>query len=666
MAVFACIYVPDFPVQAVLRAEPGLRSQPVAVLEGNPPLQKVFALNQKARAIGIEPGMTRVQVEACAGLALRPRSSLQETGAHAALLECAQSFSPRVENSADDTFLLDLAGLEALFGPLSKIAPGLHHRIFSLGLEANIAVAANADTAILAARGFPGITIIPAGQEAKTLGILPLSVLFAGRGGRQSVESASEGRREISPALQRWGSPGKTGKSQRDGRNPRHSNAPDDPQAAERLLETFERWGIRDLRALAALPEVALSERLGQEGVFLQQLARGAVFRDLVPLEPLPAFEKEIELEYPLVLLEPLAFLLNQMLEEICAHLAAYALATQEIILRLELCDGHFDGTDMDSVGTGPFDFAPGRLSIFTRTLRLPTPLLDPKTFLKLLQLDLNANPPGAPICRIHLTANPSRPRAAQAGLFLPPSPEPEKLELTLARIAGIVGEHKSGSVELLDTHRPEGFRMQHFAPEQAQESRRKRTTENAITIGEHTASVVPQLDNEVSSRAKRGICSLHGTAETADPSSPLAPRNDNHSGLSIIPDTSETRALPISSQDWSFSAISEVASLPEPQVRNHLPGLVTALRIFRPPVCATVTIRDGKPSHITCAKRATMQGEILWTTGPWRSSGDWWEQNGWARDEWDIAVQEKSGIALYRLVRDLLSGKWLVEGMYD
>ena len=70
---------------------------------------------------------------------------------------------------------------------------------------------------------------------------------------------------------------------------------------------------------------------------------------------------------------------------------------------------------------------------------------------------------PGAPIVKIHLAAEPARPRSAQGGLFLPPSPEPEKLELTLARIAGMVGEHKVGALELLDTHHPDGFRMQRF-----------------------------------------------------------------------------------------------------------------------------------------------------------------------------------------------------------
>ena len=94
---FACIFVPDFPVEVLLRAEPELRSQSVVVLEGKAPLQKVFAVNEHARRAGIEPGMTKLQVEACAGVALRNRSPLQEAAAHAALLDCAQSFSPRVE-----------------------------------------------------------------------------------------------------------------------------------------------------------------------------------------------------------------------------------------------------------------------------------------------------------------------------------------------------------------------------------------------------------------------------------------------------------------------------------------------------------------------------------------------------------------------------------------
>jgi protein ImuB len=515
---FACIFVPDFPVEALLRAEPELRSQSLAVIEGKAPLQKVFAVNENARRAGVDPGMTKLQIEACTGLALRARSLPQEAAAHAALLDCAQSFSPRVEASGCDTIILDLAGLEPLFGPLPKIARGLARRASVLGLETSVAVAANPDTAALAARGFSGVTVIPGGKEAEQLGSLPVEVLFA-----------------------------------------------NSTQESEQLLETFSRWGIRKLRDLAALPDVALSERLGQAGIHLQKLARGATSRTLVPVEPPLIFEEVIELDYPLVLLEPLAFLLGRLLEQLCARLEARALATQELRLCLELENGcQIEESTAGHLGTD-------RRS-FQHTLRLPVPLLEPRTFLKLLQLDLKAHPPGAPIVKIQLAAEPARPRAAQNGLFLPPSPEPEKLELTLARIAGIVGEDKVGSLELLDTHRPEGFRMQRFAPE----------------------TFSPQ------------------------------------------------RCSPDSSDD-----------------------LVTALRIFRPPIGVVVTMQDGKPVYITCPKKE-MQGEILWAAGPWRSSGDWWEQEGWARDEWDIAVRGETGIALYRMVRDRLDGRWILEGTYD
>src|SRR5207302_2773910 len=153
-------------------------------------------------------------------------------------------------------------------------------------------------------------------------------------------------------------------------------------------LETLRRWGIRSLQALAALPEIALSERLGQEGLHLQKLARGAASRTLVPVEAPLVFEEAIELEHPIVLLEPLAFLLNRLLEQLCSRLGSRALAVQELRLTLE-----HENFSSSSKSSHPQ---------FVRTLRLPQPMLDAKVFLKLLQLDLNAHPPGAPIAKIH------------------------------------------------------------------------------------------------------------------------------------------------------------------------------------------------------------------------------------------------------------------------
>jgi hypothetical protein len=64
--------------------------------------------------------------------------------------------------------------------------------------------------------------------------------------------------------------------------------------------------------------------------------------------------------------------------------------------------------------------------------------------------------------------------------------------------------------------------------------------------------------------------------------------------------------------------------------------------------------------------QRADVAGEIVWTAGPWRSSGDWSDHEGWSREEWDIAVLAENEVILYRLVEDKLSRQWWVEGMYD
>ena len=551
--MFACIFISDFPVEAILRFEPELRTRPVAVLTGRAPLEKVFALNEKARQAGVETGATRAQLEAWSELALRTRSPSQEESAQAALLDCAQSFSPEVEAAAPDTLLLNLAGLEPLFGPLSKIACDIAHRISKLELEANVAVASNPDAALLAARGFPGVTLIPEGCEAERLRDLPVDVL---------LESFAR-----------------------------------DAQEAEQLLQTLDRWGISKLRELAALPEVPLSERLGQQGIRLQKLARGAVSRHLRLYESPPTFAESVELEHPIVLLEPLAFLLNRMLEQVCARLGSRALAAQELRLELELepygqGQTQIPAEDCDTQPHSTKGSQKNRHETFTRTLRLPVPMLDVKTFLKLLQLDLQAHPPGAPIVKIRLSAEPARPRATQSGLFLPPVPEPEKLELTLARIAGIVGQGRVGSVALLDTHREVAFEMQHFAP----------------------------MELEMKKPAKR--------------------RKD-------VPMPDNGNACP--SADHAEEKTSAVI----------------ALRFFRPPLRAVVTLREGKPVRLECP-RDGLAGDIVWTAGPWRSSGDWYEQEGWSREEWDIAMPAESGLMLYRLVQDKLNGKWFVEGVYD
>src|SRR5258707_14804910 len=95
--------------------------------------------------------------------------------------------------------------------------------------------------------------------------------------------------------------------------------------------------------------------------------------------------------------------------------------------------------------------------------MRRPVPMRRVRVFLKLLELDLEKHPPAAPIVRVTLAAEPAKPRVTQNGLFIPLAPEPEKLELTLARIAAVLGEGNGGSPEMGGRHRKGGFRMREF-----------------------------------------------------------------------------------------------------------------------------------------------------------------------------------------------------------
>lgn len=546
--MFAALHIPDLPVEAVVRVEPALREHAIAVLEGKPPLERVAAANERARLLGIEAGLTKLQLEEFAGnVTLRKRSLEQETAAHAALLDAACAFSPRVEDTAADTVVLDLAGLESLFGPPAKIARDLARRASELGLEANVAAAANPDAATYLARGFNGVTIVAEDKTAERLGLLEVGVL------------APEAERP----------------EDFDGAPP-----------VERFAEVMERWGIRTLRPFANLPSVAVVERLGQRGLTLQQLARGERRRTLVPLEPPLEFEETAELEYPVENLEPLAFLLNRMLEQLCARLKARALATNEVRLTCVLDpvedlerppQRHRDTeTNEKEAGSSVPPCLRGE-KVFARVLKLPVPMQDAKVLLKLLQLELAAHPTGAPVEKLALRAEPVKPRATQGGFFVPVTPEPEKLELLLARVAAIVGEENVGAAEVLDSHRPDAFRVNKYRVPGA-EYRVKPATHNSVL----------------------------GT--------------------------------------------------------RYSPKL--ALRLFRPPLRARVEMQGAKPARVSFLKVA--RAEVLACAGPWRTSGEWWTNEGWQRDEWDIAMKTKDGTALYRMYRDAASGEWFVFGSYD
>jgi protein ImuB len=536
---FSSIFVPHFMLQAVVRSGPALRERPVVLTDGNPPSSSVVAVNERAARMGIEPGMAKANAAQFAGVEIRPRSRTQEKIAHAALLDIGWSVSPRVEDAAEDAIVLDLAGLTGLFGSEKDISTHLAALSSECGLSSHIAIASNIDTAQIAARGFPGITVIPPGQESPYLSGLPAGVL--------------------SPSAE--------------------------------MAETLSRWGVRTCGDFANLPILQLSERLGQEGVRLHTLARGESVRSLVIAEAQHFFEEEIELDDPIEELDPLSFLLGRLLDQLCARLAARSLAAAAICVRFELQPSFENALNIREEifreKNGP--------SLYGKEIQLPLPTRDSKMLLKLLRLRLQLSRPGAPIQKIAIAAHSARPRAIQGGLFRPTFPDPDKLELTVARISHVVGETNVGSPLLMDTHRPAGFQMQRFF-------------------------------------------------------------------------------TPMETADKNRRRKAAVPSGPGKQSAN--PNTSVSFRVFRPPVPVKIEPKTGCPARIVFRG---LSGKVFAASGPWRTSGEWWQEDFWQQEEWDLEIHFHSSseqsdshakchpdCGFYLFYYDSPRGSWLARGIYD
>jgi protein ImuB len=446
------------------------------------------------------------------------------------LVGLAFEFSPLVEQTSANTVLLDIAGQGLLFGApkaeeastdemeaVGNLANAIAQRASALHLKISVAVAVNPDVAIHAARSFRGVSVIPDGDELSQLQALSI----------KTIDCSLVGI---------------------------------DVKRAHEIQETFTLWGIRTFGDLARLPLSGIAERLGQDGVQLQKLAQGKTDRRLYLVRPPIGFAQSLELEHPVCELEPLSFILSRLLNQLCANLHEYALATNELQIELKL----EDRTQHQS------------------SITLPVPMRNPKTLLRLLLFDIEARPPQASVVMVTITAEPVKPRAAQTGLFIPLAPEPERLEITLARLAKLVGLDKVGSPEVLNTHRPDAFRMNKFSLPIARKSR----------------------------------------------------------------------------------------SNPQSAIRN--PQLVMGFRMFRPAWRAEVQTEFGKPTRLSASSEqlaGKVRGVVLCAGGPWRSSGEWWRQDVWARDEWDLAVIDPASPEseiLCRVYRDLASEQWFVAGIYD
>lgn len=362
------------------------------------------------------------------------------------LVLLARDWSPRVERLGATIVVLDITGVGRLFGEAQTMGSELQRVAGAMaGLPVQVGIAATRMCAALVACAHPGVTVVPRGEEARTLAPLPLSLLsaFDAACPERSRGTLGNVAPQASPAVLKPGGLKHSPHVRPQGS--RHYRMAPLPQPRRRLetapLAVLARWGLRTLGDLAALPAGPLRARLGEAGHTWQRLARGEDARPLVPESEDERFEETLPLEWPIEGLEPLSFVLGRLLDALCAHLlrADRGAAVLHVRLRLVTRD------------------------TWTRSLQLPAPFRDPRVLRTLALLDLESHPPPAAIDVVTVAVDPTPGRVVQFSLLERGRPSAEQLSTLLARLRALMGADRCNAPALIDTHRPEAFAMADF-----------------------------------------------------------------------------------------------------------------------------------------------------------------------------------------------------------
>jgi protein ImuB len=423
--LFACAWAAEFPAQALVRLRTDWQTEPVVVLDGRAPEEWVCSLNRLAERNGAAVGMTRLEAEGMRGLSpqrqrpvvggpglrLLKRSAESEAAARAVMLECAAKFSPRIEEAGGT------AGGGAGSTAASTIgAGGATACAFVLDIAGTERLFGPPEQLAerlrdeLAGAGFRAAIAVSANFDAarmKAAGIHGIAVIAEGAEA-EALEKLPVAALDL-----------------------------DEEHAA-----TFALWGIGTLGEMAALPEAELVARVGAQARRWRALARGEAEHAFAPIETVFALEEFCEFETPVEQIDSLLFVGARMIECLVARAAGRALALGSLRAEMKLEGG----------------------SVHHVAIRPAMPSVDKKFLLKLLQLEIGAKPPQAAVVALTLRAEAGAQSQVQLGLFAPQTPEPSRLDVTLARLRAMVGEERVGSPVLEDTHRAEGFRMEGFA----------------------------------------------------------------------------------------------------------------------------------------------------------------------------------------------------------
>lgn len=373
-------------------------------------------------------------------------------------------------------------------------------------------------------------------------------------------------------------------------------------------LKILRHWGISTVGAFLALGKDKLAERLGPTVIEVFNRLSIHSLRPLKIATPPETFVEEIEFENPIETLEPLLFILRRFVEQLSRRIELLYLVVAELHLKLGLTSG----------------------ASYERVFTIPSPTGNAETLFRTLHTHLENLRTDAPIATLRLSAKPGRPESHQFGLFETTLRNPNQFAETLARLAALCGSDRVGTPVLQATHRPDAFQMK--APD-----------------------FPTSFERTFRKPTKTSLCS---SRRKSCPEGPVSGGTiHNPKGMAFFSPGFRGTSCP-GVEAPKFHNPERVApnaccSINKNQISHGLP-----LRRFRPPLSARIEIRGQRPVLV---RSAVFNGVISDARGPFFSSGDWWENNRWWREEWDIQTADGS---LYRIFHS--AEEYFVEGVYD
>jgi protein ImuB len=291
--LFACVDLPDLPLQILRRDRPELARHPLAVVTEDRPDAPLTHVDAKAARLRLSTGMRYGAARSLVpALRAGPVSEERVGRVVEELVVALQTFSPRVEPDEDrpGTFYVDPSGLGRIYGDPRTWAEAVHGYLKGRGFSAAVVIAHGRFPAFAIGRTVSGALVLADAKASKRrLAAVPLGALG------------------ISP----------------------------------RLRDDLHALSVRTVGDLVGLPAGELKSRFGEEAARLQAMAAGDA---QLPIQP-RAFDEPIEVSLEI---DPpdqdharLLFGIKGALHELLTNVRARALVLAALQLRLDLEDGH-------------------------------------------------------------------------------------------------------------------------------------------------------------------------------------------------------------------------------------------------------------------------------------------------------------------------------------